>query len=94
MTILRGPAVAPGWVEGSNLIDVVPTALYLLGQPLPASIDGQVLTPALDGAFVAAHPIRYQEPGDSEPEVTPVGEALTPEQEAEVQARLRGLGYL
>jgi len=94
MTILRGPAIAPGRVEGSNLIDVVPTALYLLGQPLPASIDGQVLTPALDGAFVAAHPIRYQEAGDLGPEVTAVGEALTPEQEAEVQARLRGLGYL
>jgi predicted AlkP superfamily phosphohydrolase/phosphomutase len=94
MTILRGPAVAPGRVEGSELIDVVPTILYLLGQPLPAALDGRVLTRALDRAFVAAHPIRHLEPGDHGPAAGLAGEVLTPEEEAEVQARLRGLGYL
>ena len=93
MFVAWGRGVAPGRVAGAALIDVAPTALYLLGQPVPTTMDGQVLTAALDPSLVAAQPVRRQEA--SLPEGgDPADSVMTPEEEAEIQAKLRALGYL
>ncbi len=94
MLIAWGRGVAPGRVEGASLVDVAPTVLYLAGQPVPTAMDGRVLAGALDPVSLAANPVRHEEGALLLPEVPPVGGALTPEEEAELQARLRGLGYL
>jgi hypothetical protein len=87
-------------VDGAELIDVAPSALYLLGQPVPDSMDGVVLVDALDPAFVRETPIR-RGPASELPSAASGGDsaaldggAMTPDEEAEIQARLRGLGYL
>ena len=55
--IAWGPDIQPGGqVQGAALIDVAPTALHLLGQPVPVEMDGHVLQPALAGP--AAGPVR------------------------------------
>jgi predicted AlkP superfamily phosphohydrolase/phosphomutase len=94
MFIAWGRGIAPGQVQGAELIDVAPTALYLLDQPQPSTMDGKVLTAALDAALVAANPSRRDETAASPPEAAPGGDLLTAAEEAEIQERLRGLGYL
>jgi predicted AlkP superfamily phosphohydrolase/phosphomutase len=94
MFVAWGEAVAQGRIVGAELIDIAPTALYLLGLPVPSSMDGQVLTGALTEAFVAANPVRVEDNPASPLEYPPMGKELTAEEQAEVRERLRGLGYL
>lgn len=93
--LVRGPGIAPGRLDAAALVDVAPTALYLLGQPVPEEMDGQVWAGALDPAWVAARPVRRAaSDGVVAAAVAGAAEALSPAEEAELHARLRGLGYL
>jgi len=97
--VAHGPGIISGPLQGAALVDVAPTALYLLGQPVPSTMDGQVLAGALEPALLAARPIRRRQQGPGELAVREAQNgaelaALTPEEEAEVQEHLRGLGYL
>ena len=90
---MRGPAVRPGArVEGARLLDLMPTLLYLLGIPVPAGLDGRILTGALEPAWMQAHPI----PGEAAPAAAPAapGTPYTAEEAAEVEEHLRSLGYV
>jgi hypothetical protein len=94
-----GWAVRPGRVEGARLIDVAPTALYLMDQPVPTLMDGQVLAAALDPALVAGRPpvfgsLPYAGGAEVQGRSQPEEAAMTAEEEADIQSRLRGLGYL
>lgn len=58
MLAMAGPSIARGAsVHGANLLDITPTALTLLGQPIGADMDGRVLVeafatpPAIDRVF-------------------------------------------
>jgi hypothetical protein len=57
-------------------------------------MDGQVLVDALDTAHVAENPVRLGQEARLSGMASHDGEALTAEEEADVQARLKGLGYL
>ena len=51
--IASGPAFRAGAApEGATLLDIAPTVLHLLGVPVPADMDGRVLTEILDPALV------------------------------------------
>lgn len=74
-------------VEKPHITDLAPTILHLLGQPVPDDMDGRPLLEV------------FEEPG--EVVVREVGEHaagpdqdLTPEETAEIEDRLRQLGYL
>jgi predicted AlkP superfamily phosphohydrolase/phosphomutase len=41
----------------AQLMDIAPTLLYLLGEPIPENMDGKVLEAPISTAFTAAHPI-------------------------------------
>ncbi|MFZ2489163.1 MAG: alkaline phosphatase family protein [Anaerolineae bacterium] len=91
--IAWGPDVQPGGrVQGAALIDIAPTALHLLGQPVPQEMDGHVLLAALKPS--AAGPIG----ATSLAELGFSGAGYAAEfndAEAEyVRERLAGLGYL
>jgi len=43
MFILRAPGVEPGLREGAHLLDIAPTVLELLGQPVPPAMRGASL---------------------------------------------------
>lgn len=86
----QGAAFAPGaTIDGARLIDLAPTILHILGQPVPEDMDGRVLSEALSAELRA--------------QATQVGAAattsqaqvdFTAEEQAEVEERLRALGYL
>jgi hypothetical protein len=57
--LMQGGPVRRGLaVEGASVFDLYPTALYLLGLPVPRDAAGKVLTGALDPEFVHRHPVR------------------------------------
>jgi predicted AlkP superfamily phosphohydrolase/phosphomutase len=91
MLVAAGPPFPPGVAPAqATLLDIAPTILHLLGVPVPADMDGRVLSEILDPAFTAAH----AEPAPApEPEV-PVPPAYTEQEDAEIQQRLADLGYL
>jgi predicted AlkP superfamily phosphohydrolase/phosphomutase len=86
--IAAGPAVPRGQtILGARIVDLAPTILHLMGIPIPADMDGKVLNNLLTESFqqVAYQPAAQaaQAPSD-----------FTPAEQAEVEERLRALGYL
>jgi arylsulfatase A-like enzyme len=92
--IMWGQDVQQGVVvEGANIVDPAPTILYLLGLPIPADMDGQVLTQALDPALLGRRPIRREERGGGDAKAEH-GSYLDAKEEEEIKDALRGLGYI
>lgn len=92
--IFYGAAVQPGTrIRGARLVDLAPTILYLMDEPVPAELDGRVLTEPLRRDFVAARPLRHDaqegKSGDDDG-----GSGYDAEDEERVRERLRGLGYV
>ena len=78
-------------VEGATIFDLAPTILYLLGQPIPNHMDGQVLQAMLDPVLTSDQPeVRREVTG---PDMAPL-DGFRPEDVGTVEQRLRDLGYL
>lgn len=94
--LARGPAVRRGHrVEGARLHDVAPTVLHLLGIPVAADMDGQVLQSMLVPGFVAARPVTTVPSYDED--ILSVRRAREPGQAGDrgrVERQLEALGYL
>ncbi|MCL5960368.1 MAG: alkaline phosphatase family protein [Chloroflexi bacterium] len=79
-------------VEGAQIVDLAPTVLSLMGEPVPDHFDGRVLQEILQDGFQPAHstdePARWPVPAGNG------GEELTEEDEQVIAERLRGLGYV
>lgn len=85
--IAHGPGIRQGTrVTGADLLDIAPTLLHLAGLPVRAEMDGRVLAEIMttdpDVTFSQKSTSAHQESG------------LNPEEAAEVEERLRSLGYL
>jgi predicted AlkP superfamily phosphohydrolase/phosphomutase len=92
IAVLAGPAVAGGASLSGELVDIAPTLLYLLGEPIPSDLEGRVLFEALRPELLDERPPEYD---DTPPEeFDREREELRDEGAAEVERRLRGLGYL
>jgi hypothetical protein len=88
---LAGPSAAASTQISARIEDVAPTILYLMGEPVPFDLEGRVLEDAIDQAVLERRPPEY-----AETEVVEVGGAEGYDEvgAAEVERRLRGLGYL
>jgi predicted AlkP superfamily phosphohydrolase/phosphomutase len=90
--IMWGRGVRPGIrIAGASIMDIAPTALHLLRQPVPGYMDGSVLVAALAPEFsrVAASS------QTALPAATDhVDDAYSDKERAIVEERLRNLGYL
>ncbi len=90
----KGPSIVAGKkVEGLQIIDVAPTILLLMNNPIPDDMDGRIITEIMRKDFledVSSEYCRSKGRGDTLSE----GEALTPEEEASVAERLKSLGYI
>ncbi len=95
--IAAGPHIkAEQQITGAHIMDIAPTVLTLMGQAVPAYMDGRVLAEALtadmavsvrpDGATTGAPPSQMSAPTE--------GVEFSAEEAAMVKARLRGLGYI
>lgn len=85
-----GPRIAAGSSEELDLFDVCPTALALLGQPVPGDLDGRPATEVIEGSWLAAHPVARA--AGSAPRTA--GGDYSPDEAAAVAAHLKDLGYI
>jgi predicted AlkP superfamily phosphohydrolase/phosphomutase len=91
--LAQGPMIPAGRViRGARLMDIAPTILYLLDQPIPSDMDGVVLKDAITSEFVATRPVIR---GAAEAATVGAGVAnYTPDEDAVMAKRLQDLGYL
>jgi predicted AlkP superfamily phosphohydrolase/phosphomutase len=93
--LATGPDVAAGTTpENAHVVDVAPTLLHTVGEPIPENADGRVLTELFDPESGAARrPVetRAYTAGDRP---TRAGESEDNADYSGVEDRLRGLGYL
>ena len=86
--IAWGPEVRSGeTVKGARILDLAPTILHLMELPVPADMDGRALTEALS----TSRPVERQSAGQAGGDIDA---GLSAEETAEVEDRLRSLGYL
>ena len=91
--LAHGPAVLKGArLPQISILDVAPILLYALGLPVPEDLEGRVRMELFEPAFARAHPVVMGEPTEP-PEVFPAHPAER-EEEEQVLARLKALGYL
>jgi len=95
-------AVGPGINQGISLpqlsiLDVAPTVLYSLGLAIPEDMEGRVPAGAFKPSWLQARPVRVTASArpsmPASPQAT-VEIMYTEEEEAELAARLRALGYI
>ncbi len=73
----------------STILDLAPTILHMFGEPVPRILDGQVL----QKIFHEQTEVSYQDDGADEPTLVE-SQALSDEETAQLEERLRSLGYL
>ncbi len=77
-------------LDPPSVADVLPTALHLLGVPLPDDLDGRVVTEALEPEWLASHPVEIAaRQGGAAGRVE-----LSSGDEGEMRKFLQGLGYV
>ena len=81
-----------GSFASANIVDLAPTILFALGVPVPADMDGRVLTEMFDPTFVARHPIQIGPPVPMDALVSQT--SYTDAEIASIESHLRDLGYL
>ena len=86
---LAGPSARSGEVARANILDVAPTLLYLLQEAIPTDLEGRLLTEAILPALLDERPPEYANPRSAAG-----SRSATADASAEVEERLRSLGYL
>jgi len=91
-----GAAVRKGVeIQNANLTDLAPTILHLMGEAVPAHMDGRVLAAALREDFEPVIRQRRAVAVDSDAHSGPsAGEVLSAEEQKVLADRLRSLGYV
>jgi predicted AlkP superfamily phosphohydrolase/phosphomutase len=90
--LMAGEGIRPGAaLSGARLCDVFPTALYLMGEEIPALLDGRVVEQAFGPGWLGQHPPCYSHEGvmGGAPQHT-----YSDQEAQEIIERLAGLGYL
>jgi predicted AlkP superfamily phosphohydrolase/phosphomutase len=92
LAILAGDGIRAGaTLAEARLVDLAPTILYWLGQPVPTYMDGRILSEAFTPEHLAAQPPQQV---DREAVVGAREAGYSAEEAAVVLERLRGLGYV
>ena len=93
--VAGGPNIAAGngTAKELSLMDVAPTCLALLGQPLPEDLDGSAATTVLSDAFLERSPLKTAaaQTGPTGPKAEA---EYSDDEAAAVAAHLKDLGYI
>ena len=90
--ILSGPVVKKNVeITNARILDITPTVLYLMNEPIPDYMDGKVLEKTILKEYFIEHPVNFNT--DSIEQEKP-DKALTEEEEKEIAERLKSLGYI
>jgi predicted AlkP superfamily phosphohydrolase/phosphomutase len=89
---LAGPSATNAERTFIGIEDVAPTVLYLLGEKIPAELEGRLVAEAIDPDLLDSRPPDYDDTAPIDFDQSEEGYA--PEEAEEVARRLRGLGYI
>jgi predicted AlkP superfamily phosphohydrolase/phosphomutase len=91
--VAAGPEIQRGVrLDPLSILDVAPLMLHELGLPIPETLEGRLVTEALNPLALSMRPPQRH---TGTPSVASVDDlALDPEAEAEILDRLRALGYV
>jgi predicted AlkP superfamily phosphohydrolase/phosphomutase len=90
---IKGPDCKDGVDLGEiHITDILPTALYQMGVPLPDDLDGSPIQSAFKEAFLQAHPLEVEKTGDYD--AVERADVYTDEEKSKLVDSLRGLGYI
>jgi predicted AlkP superfamily phosphohydrolase/phosphomutase len=78
--------------EGARIQDLAPTLLFLMGQPVPAEMDGCVLLNLFTPEFRRAHAVTYA--ASREPRLGSDDSVYSEQEQAEMRNMLQSLGYV
>jgi predicted AlkP superfamily phosphohydrolase/phosphomutase len=91
--VAAGPEIRHGVrLDPLSILDVAPLMLHELGLPIPETLEGRLVTEALDAEAVSKRPPRWESETSSVASVEDL--ALDAEAEGEILERLRALGYV
>jgi predicted AlkP superfamily phosphohydrolase/phosphomutase len=91
--VMAGPGIQAGApIENAGVADICPTLLALSGLPIPASLDGRVLDEVMAPELKDQVKIESTPAGGESSRAEPP--ELEPEELAQLEDRLRSLGYL
>lgn len=90
--IIKGPQTTSNKeLQGCRIIDVAPTVLHVLGEPIPEHMDGRVLEEAMNATYMANHPVRFSSAASAQESTVAT---LSEEEDRKISEKLRDLGYL
>lgn len=94
--LAKGPAMRKGCeISDARIVDLAPTILYLMGQSIPSDIDGTVLSELFEASYLDTHLITYDYASSSLDQGAKDSRSVYSDDEvAEIQERLRQLGYM
>lgn len=81
-----------GTVQGTNICDLAPTILYMMGEKVPIDMDGKVLKDIFADQFLSGKPVNYDESDISRQKSAE--KLFNREETAEIEQRMKDLGYL
>jgi predicted AlkP superfamily phosphohydrolase/phosphomutase len=91
--IMSGGPIKQGLsLKETQILDVAPTILYLMGMPVPGDFDGRILIEAIEEDFLRENPPRYGQDLASPDERSNTG--YSEEDMEKIRERLQGIGYL
>ncbi len=83
-------------IDGAEIIDIAPTALFIQGIPIPENMDGKILNESIVDEFRKNNEPKYSSHGpDDDSKGDSNNETPYTEEESEIiQKRLQDLGYI
>jgi arylsulfatase A-like enzyme len=79
-------------VESANLVDIAPTVLHAMNEPVPRDMDGRVVEEIFEESFRRDHAVRRSDAsGDG---TAGQDEGYSHKDEEVIADRLKALGYL
>ena len=95
LMVLNGPSIQPGaTLSEASLEDVAPTVFYAMDLSIPTAFEGRPLLEAFQPDHVERHPVQIAHGEDDGQEPPSSASGYSEAEEAEVESRLRQLGYL
>jgi len=79
--------------DGTKIVDLAPTLLYLMGCPVPQDMDGKVIEAAFREDYLKSNPVKYNGGSTLERKNMP-DNTYSEEEAAMVEKRLKSLGYM
>lgn len=93
--MIKGSSIKGGKVlSGLNITDIAPTVLYLMGKPIPDSMDGKVISGVIDEEYFRNTPPAYYKEEDEDRSLKGDGEEFSLDERKKLEEGLRALGYM